>query len=217
MRTVVRFESDGTGSRETVSTIHIVSEAGVKQFGLLTIGYSSAIEELTFPYVRVRKPDGTMIPSGPESVQDTTSAITLQAPMFSDYHERHIAVRGLAVGDRLECDALVRVHNPLVPGQFWTTYSFDKTGTVLDEELEVNLPKDRYVNVRSTEVQPIVWDEDGRRMYLWKTSRQASASTQAAVGDELAPPPVQISTFRSWDEVGQWWSRLEEDRQRAHA
>src|SRR5271169_4494283 len=63
MRTVMRFEDDGTGTREITSVVRILSEPAVKQFGLLTFGYSSASEELTFPYVRVRKPDGTIVPT----------------------------------------------------------------------------------------------------------------------------------------------------------
>ena len=80
LRTAVRFENDGTGTREMTSTIHVLSEAAVKQFGLLTFGYSTASEDLSFPYVRVKKPDGTVIPTPPGNVQDTTAEITREAP-----------------------------------------------------------------------------------------------------------------------------------------
>ena len=130
--------------------------------------------------------------------------------MFSDYHEKHITVRGLAVGDRLEYDAVARIHDPMVPGQFWTTYTFDRTNTVLDEELEVNLPQARNATVKSTDVQPIVKDQDGRRIYLWKTSQRASPAEQASF--EEKPLPVQISTFKSWDDLGHWWGALEDER-----
>ncbi len=211
MRTVMRFEDDGTGTRETTSTVRILSEAAVKQFGLLTVGYSSASEELTFPYVRVRKPDGTVVPTPAGNIVDITAEITREAPMFSDYHEQHVTVRGLAVGDRLEYDALIRVHHPLVPGQFWASYAFNKTFTVQDEELEVNLPRNRKVNVKSTDVKPVIHEENGRVIYVWKTSHTGSAP-DVQFSDELPPPPVQITTFGSWDEVGHWWGELEDQQ-----
>jgi tetratricopeptide (TPR) repeat protein len=211
LRTAVRFENDGTGTRESVAVVHVLSEAGVKQLGLLTVGYSSANEDLSFPYVRVRKPDGTVIPTPPGNIVDTTPEITREAPMFSDYREKHVTVRGLAVGDRLEYDALVRVQHPLAPGQFWTNYTFTRNGTLLDEELEVNLPKDREVNVKSTDVKPAVREEGDRRIYTWKTSHQGSGP-EMQLTDEIPPPPVEISTFKSWDELGRWWGGLEEER-----
>ena len=210
LHTAVRFENDGTGRRETTSTIHILSEAAVSNLELLTFGYSTASEDLSFPYVRVKKPDGTVILTPPDNVQDTTAEITREAPMFSDYHEKHVTVRGLAVGDRLEYDAGARVHDPLVPGQFWTNYIFDRTNTVLDEELEVNLPEARNATVKSIDVQPAVKDQDGRRICLWKTWHQATPADQASF--EEKPLPVQISTFKSWDGLGQWWGALEDER-----
>lgn len=211
LHTTMRFENDGTGMRETAANVRVLSEAGVKQWGLLSVGYSSAGEDVTFPYIRVLKPDGTVISTPPENVQDTTAEITREAPMFSDYHEKHVTVRGLAAGDRLEYDVRVRIHTALVPNQFWTSYRFDTNDTVGDEQLEMNLPKDRYVNVKSTEVKPQVREENDRRIYLWKTSHQASAADQV-VPDEIPPAPVQISTFRSREEVGRWWGALEEER-----
>jgi tetratricopeptide (TPR) repeat protein len=211
LHTVMRFEDDGTGTRETTSTVRILSEAAVRQFGLLSFGYSSANEDVTFPYVRVRKPDGTVIPTPPGNVVDTTAEVSREAPMFSDYHEKHITVRGLGMGDQLEYDAVVQVHHPLVPGQFWTNYTFNKMVTVLDEELEVNLPKDRNVNVKSADVKPAIREDNGRRIYVWKTSHTATAA-DAQLPDELPPPPVQISTFKSWEEVGRWWGELEDQQ-----
>lgn len=211
LHSIVRFENDGTGTRETAAAVRILSEAAVKQYGLLSFGYSSANEDISFPYVRVRKPDGTVVPTPAGNIVDTTAEVTREAPMFSDYREKHVTVRGLAVGDLLEYDALVRIEHPLVPGQFWTSYTFSNTGTVLDEQLEVNLPKDRAVNVKSTDVKPVVHEENNRRTYVWKSSHHGESPEQELT-DELPPPPVQISTFRSWDELGQWWGGLEAER-----
>src|ERR1700740_384366 len=51
------FEHDGTSVEETEAVVQIQSEAGVREFGQLVFGYSSATEKLEIEYVRVRKPD----------------------------------------------------------------------------------------------------------------------------------------------------------------
>ena len=56
--TSVRFEKDGTGTTETTAVVLLQSEAAVQQFGLLTLPYNSANEELRVDYVRARKRDG---------------------------------------------------------------------------------------------------------------------------------------------------------------
>jgi Domain of Unknown Function with PDB structure (DUF3857) len=58
---LVRFESDGTGIRDTTAVIRVQSQAGVQAFGQLIVGYSAATERLEIDYVRVRKPDGQLI------------------------------------------------------------------------------------------------------------------------------------------------------------
>jgi tetratricopeptide (TPR) repeat protein/transglutaminase-like putative cysteine protease len=207
----VRFENDGTGTREYSLQVRLQSEAGVQQYGLLTFGYSSANEQIEIPYVRVRKPDGTTITTSSEDVQDMPAEITRVAPMYSDYREKHIAVKGLGVGDVLEYQVKTQTLKPLIPGQFWFDYTFTKSGIILDEELELNLPKDRFVNVKSADIKPALKEEGSRRIYLWKTANTERKSEEDPE-KETPPPPVQVSTFRSWEEVGNWWGAIEQER-----
>src|SRR5437899_5414448 len=58
LKELVRFESDGSGLRETTAAISIQSQAGGEAFGQLVFGYSTATEDLKIDYVRVRTPDG---------------------------------------------------------------------------------------------------------------------------------------------------------------
>src|SRR5579859_4988799 len=211
MHVAMRFENDGTGTREYSVQVRLQSEAGVQQYGLLTFGYSSANEQIEIPYVRVRKPDGTTVTTSAQDVQDMAAEITRVAPMYSDYREKHIAVKGLAVGDVLEYQVKTQTVKPLVPGQFWFDYTFLKSGIVLDEELELNLPKDRFVNVKSTDIKPSIKEEGPRRIYIWKTSNTVRKPDEDPE-KETPPPPVQVSTFRSWEEVGNWWGALERER-----
>ncbi len=66
----------------------------------------------------------------------------MQAPFYSDVKIKQLAVKGLDVGDSVEFEQSVRIRNPLVPGQFWFERDFFKNGIVLDEQLEIRVPRD---------------------------------------------------------------------------
>jgi len=208
-RTVASFENDGTSSRAITSEVRVQSEAGVQQWGVLTLGYSSANEEVEIGYVRVRKAGGMVVETSADSVQDVTSEVMRLAPMYSDYHEKHVAVKGLGAGDVLEYQVTTRLHTPLIPGQFWFAYDFQKANIVLDEEVEVNLQRDRQVKVKSPDLKPTIVEAGKRRVYTWKTANQEVKKNDEP-RREFPPPTILVSTFKSWEEVGRWWNGLEQ-------
>jgi Domain of Unknown Function with PDB structure (DUF3857) len=77
-------------------------DAGVQHHGLLTFPYASAIGSFDIEFIRVHKPDGSIVETSPDNIQDMPSEITRQAPFYSDPREKHVAVKGLGVGDVLE-------------------------------------------------------------------------------------------------------------------
>src|SRR6202008_4367212 len=147
--TAFRFETDGTGRKETIARVRVQSEAGVEQWGQVLVGYNSANERVEIPYVRVRKKDGTVVTAPADSVQDLTAPVEREAPVYTDYRQKHITVPGLRPGEVLEYDVATVIHTPLAPDQFWTEYDFDKNNIVLDEQLEVNVPRERAIKLKT--------------------------------------------------------------------
>ncbi|MGH9706410.1 MAG: DUF3857 domain-containing protein, partial [Candidatus Acidiferrales bacterium] len=106
--TDVRFENDGTGVREQSARIRVQSDAGVRQLGELVFGYSSANETMEIKFVRVQKPDGTVLTAAPAAIKEMTAAVERDAPTYTDYKEKHVTVPGLHPGDTLEYDIVTR-------------------------------------------------------------------------------------------------------------
>ncbi len=217
------FQNDGTSSREQSARLRIQSEAGVQQFGLLAFSYASGTGTLAIDYVRVHKPDGSVIETPPDSIQDMTSQISREAPLYSDIHEKHVAVKGLSAGDVLEYKIEETTTKPLAPGQFWTSYRFSHDAIVLDEEYEIDVPRARAIKIKSLAVQPVITDSGDRRLYVWhssnlqekdKTNEKREAIEQAwkASRGRQAEPDVLMGSFTSWEEVGRWYGKLQEDR-----
>ncbi len=100
------------------------------------------------------------------------------APVYTDYHEKHISVPSLRPGDVLEYRFIRTISSPLTPGQFWTSYSFAETGIILDEQLEINVPKDRQIKLKSKPgYEPKITEEGDRRIYRWTHSRLKTMTT----------------------------------------
>src|SRR5450432_3345545 len=129
----VHFENDGTQVSETEAVIHVQSQAGVEAFGQLVFGYSSTTEKLEVGYVRVRKPDGEVVETPDSTAQDFAPDVMKDAPMYSDYRQRHISVTALQPGDTLEYRTVTRGITPLAGGNFWYEYTFPK-GIVVNED-----------------------------------------------------------------------------------
>lgn len=217
--TKISFDNDGKRNHEQVTRVRINSDAGVQQWGVLSLPYQSATETVEIGYVRVHKPDNTVISTPEDNVQDLDSEITRSAPFYSDLREKHIAVKGLAKGDVLEFQTFWHPIKALIPGQFWFEYNFHKTGIVMDERLAISVPADRAVKVKGPDSTQKIETANGMKIYSWNYSRlqnekdSESDKGKLAVARGLAPPPdVQFSSFRSWEEVGSWYWKLQSDR-----
>jgi tetratricopeptide (TPR) repeat protein len=219
-----RFEKDGTGQRELNMRVRVQTEAGLERFGQLVFAYSSANENLDVDFLRVRKADGTVISGGASDIQDLSAPIAREAPIYTDLRQKHVTVRGLRPGDVLEYHIVWRVHTPLAQSNFWFEEDFSNPASLifLDNKLEVNVPRDSKVKLKTaTGMDPVIKEQDDRRIYTWKYTNlkreekdeKAEAAKKKSVDDdEPKPPQIQMTTFQSWDEVGQWYAGLERDR-----
>ncbi len=220
MHSVYRFEADGTGRKETVARIRVQSEAGVQQWGQLQEGYNSANERVEIPYVRVLKEDGTVVKAGEDAVQDLSAPIEREAPVYTDYRQKHITVPGLRPGEVLEYDMVTVIHTPLAAGQFWADYEFDKSNIDLDESLDVDVPAGRNLKLKCKPgMDAKITEANGRRVYHWASSHLEREDDQKPKDKKKKKhrpdddrPDIQLTTFETWEQIGRWYASLEKDR-----
>jgi hypothetical protein len=224
METTIQMNADGTGQRDTHVVLRIQSAGAAQQVGDLTFPYASANETLQIKYVRVKKPDGTVVETPAGDAIDMPAQVTRQAPLYSDLKEKHLPVRSLSAGDMLDYEIDIVRSKPDDPGQFWGSEHFTPPGTVivLAEILKLEVPADKYVQVWSPNHQPTVATGNGERTYTWKVSQlvpapknttDKSAKDTPKDPDEDAEgrkvPSVAWTTFHTWAEVGDWYRALE--------
>ena len=220
--TTYKMHADGTGERDVHVIVRVQSDGAAQQFGVLTFPYASAYETPAINFVRVRKPDGTVVDTPASDAIDMPADVTREAPLYSDLKEKHVPVRALASGDTLEYEVDTTINKAEAPGEFWGADHFTPPGTVvvLAEILNLEVPADKYVQVWSPNHKPAIADKDGVRTYTWKVSQLVTAPRNSA--DEKAVPPkdpdededgrkvpsVAWTTFHNWAEVGDWYRSL---------
>ena len=215
-QTRVRFEDDGTGERTVTLRAHVLSDAGVESLGELVFGYSAANEQIAIHYVRVSKENGEVVTTTADAVKEMTAPVARDAPVYTDYKEKHITVPSLHAGDYLQYEVTTRIATPVAPGQFWFDYSFVKEAIVLDERLDVDLPAGRVKDFAfPSDVHLEVEHRKGRDVRHWTRANLARPSEDAAQKRPLPEekrPDVRFTSFENWEEVAEWYAKLERDR-----
>jgi len=145
------------------------------------------------------------------------------ATFYSDVREKHVAVKGLGVGDMLEFQWHWHTTKPLAPGQFWFAYNFSHDGIILQEQLQIGIPRNRPVKWKSSSLKPVLTEDSAGRFFTWTSSHLEAKSTEEEKQDQeqtqyqaargkLPAPEIQLSSFQSWEEVGGWYTSLQRER-----
>jgi uncharacterized protein DUF3857 len=132
----------------------------VRSSGIISLPFAALTQTLTFDSVRVHTPSGEVIETPVEDAQEV--------PMYSDLRTKQLPVRSLSVGDTLEYRLSIKDTNDDAPGAFWYAMNFTSGVPVKEETLEVRVPRDLSLLVKSKKVQPPVSDEGGDRVYRWR-------------------------------------------------
>jgi transglutaminase-like putative cysteine protease len=215
LRTRYRFENDGTGTKEINARVRILTQAGAQQFPELSFQYKPSKERLQVRYVHILRRDGKVADVETSPPPNPHRIFREGGSSGFDFYERTLPLPSVSPGDALEYDVETVSYAAETPGNFSEAYGFVREG-VLDEQLEIDVPSDRTVKLKTEPgLQSSVKVENGRRIYSWRSVHQASdfeGEHQATSNPSNGVPDVQISSFRSWEEVGRWYEDMEKNR-----
>ncbi len=217
MDTSMKYAADGTGVISQSVVVKYQSDSAVHESGVLRFPYAAREQTLTIDYARVRKPDGRVIETPADDIQDLPTEITQQAPLYSDSRVKQVPLKGLSVGDTVEYLFHQKIEHPAAPGEFWQELNFLRNVVALDETIELRVPNDKFVKVVSKDVQPVITEEAGEKIYRWQTSnveptpKEDKKKKKKKSADENQPS-IELTTFKDWAAVGAWYDALQKDR-----
>jgi tetratricopeptide (TPR) repeat protein len=222
--TVYTYAADGTGSKELTAVAHIQDESAIKAWSVLSFAFASSAEHVEIDYVR--HADGTVVETPVTDAQEQPTAITREAPFYSDLKEKQIPVRGLRSGDHLEYKVRTIRTKPEAPGHFWGQENLavpTDGAVVLEQTLELHIPKASYVQVWSPKNKSTLTETPTEHVYTWHSAQlqPIAGLDKAALHDLLAADPpdtdgkfpsVAWTNFHDWAEVGAWYRDMEGTR-----
>lgn len=223
-----RYAADGTGSKLITASVRISSDAAVKQWSVLSFPYPAAAEHLDVLYVRIHHADNSVTETPGTDAQDMPAPITREAPFYSDLKEKQVPVRGLRAGDRLEYSVREVRTKPEAPNHFWGVETFFEKAdgvVVLEESVELHVPKISHATVWSPSNKAAVSDDGADQVYRWTSSQpvalgsidakeisriKAERENESEDGGRL--PAIAWTNYQSWKEVGAWYREMEGSR-----
>ncbi len=115
----------------------------------------------------------------------------------------------------LEYHTVIHVTTPLAPHEFWYEHSFSKNVAVHERQLQIEIPKTRPVKIKSPDRKYETQELGERRIYTWIVKDfvpDRKHDRESILEEPDFAPDVQLSTFADWQQVGQWYAKLQGDR-----
>jgi hypothetical protein len=213
LETHIRFETNGDSRKEVHTTVKINNILGAREFARLTFDYNRAFQQIEIPLVRISHANGGTSEVLPSAVTDAPNPAVEKYPAYHDVRVKSVRILGLQEGDTVEYRVITTTtHHPLAP-DFWLEHSFDRTGQVLEEHYEIDLPGAREVKVWTSEYSQSFEEtksgrgDEMRVVYSWKyPAGSAPPESSTKTGDRggaelpayLADADVALTTYTEW-------------------
>jgi len=140
LETRVRFEVNGDSRKEVHTIVKINNVLGAREFARLTFDYNRAFQQVEIPLVRISHANGGTSELLPSAVVDAPNPAVEKFPAYQDVRVKSVRILGLADGDTIEYRVITTTtKHPLAP-DFWLEHTFDRSGQVLQEHYQLDLP-----------------------------------------------------------------------------
>jgi transglutaminase-like putative cysteine protease len=212
---VVRYQADGTGTKTYRQVTQILSPDAVEDYAEHEFSYSPGHQRLTVNWIRVVRPDGTVVSETPNPIQDADVPAALGNPVYSDTKVRRYSLSGVEPGTIVDWSYTVEELKPFLPGDFsasWSVhtgrftrrsrYLVDLPATLRPHLVEHNLDFPRRETVSR-----------GRRVYLWATKDVPRVTAEEFMADSNGVfMSIELAAPIQWETIGSWYADLSRDR-----
>jgi Domain of Unknown Function with PDB structure (DUF3857) len=204
LETHIRFEANGDSRKEVHTIVKINDPAGARQFARLGFDYNRAFQQVEIPLVKISHANGGTSEILPSAITDAPNPAVQNFPAYHDVRVKSVRILGLQDGDTIEYRVITTTtKHPLAP-DFWLEHTFDRSGQVVEERYELDLPEKPNVEPKinpatAPQVSVITNDEERRKLYRWerKIPGEALGHYNGSEGGD-AQPDVTLSTFGHW-------------------
>ncbi len=183
---VITVEANGRNTRTLHQVIQVLRQTGVPGLQEQSLEYDRDHEHVTIHWMRVLKPDGTIISEKPSQMQESDVEASTIDPVYAHRKVIRLSLSGVAPGTLVDASWTVENWKPYRPGDFYLRWRLGSETSVRRARLVIDTPKN--LSLRMVEHHLDFARRDTviglRRVYQW-TKQQVLWDRQ-----ELFAPPV---------------------------
>jgi transglutaminase-like putative cysteine protease len=213
---VVRVEADGRGTRTFRQVVQILDQDAAERFGEQVFSYSSSREKLTVNWLRVVRPDGSVVSARPTHEQESDAPTALESPIYSDQRLHRATLGGVAPGTIVDWSYTVTTLQPVMPGDFFSGWRVNNARLTRRSRFIVDVPAALTPRIRERNVRFARQETEahGRRTYSWVTSEVPKPPPPEPFAADSNDVDVRITVGPplGWGDVARWYAGLSKDR-----
>lgn len=208
---VVRLEADGRGTKTFRQIIQVMKPSAVDRLQEQSFGYSPQHEKLTINWIRVVRPNGTVVSDKPSHVQDSDVPAPTDDPVYSDRKLRRASISGVAPGTILDYSYTIEELKPFMPRDFFQSWSVSTGMQVARSRFLIDLPagvtpRIEERNLDFTRVEKVA---GGRHTYTWATANLPKIKPEPLAADSNDVfMSLYVSSPVTWQDVTHWYAGL---------
>lgn len=213
---VVRLEADGTGTRTFRQVIQVLKPAAATRLQEQTFSWSPQHQKLTVNWVKVVKPDGTVISDAPAQVQESDVPAARSDPVYTDRRVRRMSLSGVAPGTLVDFSYTLEEQKPFMPRDFFQPWSVSTGLQVARSRFVVDLPAAVTPRIRETNLNFRRSEHvaGGRHTWTWATSDLPKITPEPLAADSNGVyMTVQVSSPITWQDIAHWYGDLARPRE----
>jgi len=206
---VLRFEADGRSSRTYRQIVQVLTEDAAQDYREQQFSWSPGHEKFTLNWIRVLKPDGTVISAAPTHTQDSDVPAQLSDPVYADRRVRRVSLSGVAPGTLVDYSFTTEETKPFLAGDFFTAWSVTTRYQVKRSRLMVDVPASLTprIDERNLNFPRRTATGGGRTVMTWATAnvpRIRAEPFAADTNDVLMT--IKVSSPLTWNDIAAWYA-----------
>jgi hypothetical protein len=209
-----QIERDGSGRRTHRTVVHVLQQSAVNASAERRFSWQPSRQDLVLDWVRVLRPDGTVISNAPSTDQTGDATASMQNPIYVDSRTRRISLAGVAANTIVDVQYTVVDKSPWRAGDFLIAWQFSPPGPMRVSQLRVSVPGDfsPRIDESNLTMRRSEREEAGRKVYEWRVEQPPIVRPEPFASDSNdVRMSVTVSAPHSWNAVTTWYHNLAKD------
>jgi transglutaminase-like putative cysteine protease len=206
---VIRLEADGRGTRTYRQIVQILRPEAVESYQEMQFSYAPKHERFTLNWVRVVRPDGSVVSEKPTQLQESDVPAQMGDPVYSDRKVIRVSVTGVAPGTIVDWSYTTEELKPFLPGDALVTWSVSTGSAVGRSRYIVDVPAAIELNIReqNLDFKRAESVARGRRTMVWAARDLPKVKGETFAADSNGVlMSVHFSLPLRWSHIGKWYA-----------